>query len=105
MSNIVEAQNRVLSNCFGVDCYVSKVSFEVDNMEGYGRIIPRSLTSNLVFQTNSKIQDASMEKQGCRLVSGECEYNGHGYVFSYRGVFFYRSNLRKKLLKVMLKYN
>jgi len=105
MSNIVEAQNKVLSNCFGVDCYVSKVSFEVDNIQGYGKIVPSKLTSNLVFQTNSRIQDGNLEKQGCRLVSEECSYTGDGYIFNYQGMFFYRSNLRKKLLKAVLKYN
>ena len=104
--NIVEAQNKVLSNCFGVDCYITEFNVQVPVdiwKSSYAKSIPVQglLSSYIRFVSTKEIPCDFINKQGCCIMGYEIKEG----VIEYYAILLYRSNLRKKLLKAMLKYN
>lgn len=107
MSNIVEAQNKVLSKVFGTECYMHSFKGEtpVDPWDLYQGL----WSSYIEFYSSEEIPEVLWQQstKGCKIVG--CEkirsHCGGSDNYKYYGILLYGSKLRKKLLKAMLKYN
>lgn len=96
--NIVSALNTVLSETFGVPCYFIDFKTEVPSYKDfYGNWEQGNYTGCVTFACNEDI-DCYADHKGTKIMS----YNADG---TYLAVLLKDSDLRKKLLQVMLDYN
>ena len=99
--NIVTAQNKVLSEAFGVDCYLLKFICNVE-MGDYEINIGK-FHSKIVFRSKEQINIEVCK--GLRLVDGEVIDTFYGKIYEYDGLFVKGSEIRKNLLLAMLEHN
>lgn len=100
--NIVDALNRVLTECFGTPCIFKKFSAKAETHVSEPQGVLQGLyDADIEFYSTDCLSDCSIRESGTIVYHSEKVAQN----FECNAYLLYGSKLRKKILKAMLKHN
>jgi len=105
-SNIVVALNRTLTEYFGTPCLFHSFTAEVaTEISYYTGALQGQYGATLEFYANKPLPTKMLDSDSTYVADSECIATETCSFYKHTCYVLLGSRLRKKLLKVMLKYN